>query len=373
MRLRKVHLASIVSYTILPPVLGGQKGIALFCKYISRHSQFTCITTRSNDPKLADGYEVVNLFSGSPLRYINPIYFFSIRKIIRQKQITHILLEHPYFGWLGLLLKWFTGVRLIVHSHNIEGLRWKTLGKWWWKILWHYEKMIHQKADYNFFKQDNDLAYALQHFHLQPGRCLTITYGIEWQTPPAPTEKAAARKLLLQRHAIPAGHHLLLYNGAFNYPPNVKGLERILTQINPVLQKQAGFNYTIIICGKDIPANLSGQSYPNVLFAGFVDDITTYFKGCDVFINAIIEGGGIKTKLVEALGYNLNAVSTTPGAIGIDPAICNGKLQITDDITNGFAETIVAMAGYTADIPEAFFDHFYWDNIARKAARFIEQ
>jgi glycosyltransferase involved in cell wall biosynthesis len=148
---------------------------------------------------------------------------------------------------------------------------------------------------------------------------------------------------------------------------------RILTDINPVLQKQPGFNYTIIICGKDIPAAITAQSYPNVLFAGFVNDITTYFKGCDVFINAITEGGGIKTKLVEALGYNLNAVSTTHGAIGIDPVICHGKLQITDDIATGFAEKIVQLAGYTANIPAEFFDHFYWDNIAQKAARFIEQ
>jgi hypothetical protein len=371
--LHKVHLASIVPYTIFPPVLGGQRAIALFCKYISRHTVFTCITTRSNDPQLAEGYEVANIFSGSPLRYINPFYFFTIRRIIRQKQITHVLVEHPYYGWLGLLLKWFTGIRLIARSHNIEGLRWKTLGKWWWRILWHYEKLVHQKADLNFFMQESDRLYALQHFHLQPGRCITITYGIEWQSPPARSEKDTCRKWLLQRHSIPDNHHLLLYNGAFKYPPNAKGLERILTQINPALRQLPGFNYTIIICGKNIPANLSGQSHPNVLFAGFVDDITPYFKGCDVFINAINEGGGIKTKLVEALGYNLNAVSTTHGAIGIDPAICRDKLQITDDMANGFVKKIVQLAGYTADTPPEFFDHFYWDNIAQKAARFIAE
>jgi hypothetical protein len=353
--------------------LGGQRAIALFCKYISRHTQFTCITTRNNDPQLADGFAVINLFSGSPLRYINPFYFFSIRRIIRQKQITHIQLEHPYYGWLGLLLKWFTGVRLIVRSHNIEGLRWKTLGKWWWRLLWHYEKWTHQQADHNFFMQDSDRLYALQHFHLQPSRCITITYGIEWQTPPARAEKEACRKMLIEQHALPAHHHLLLYNGAFSYPPNLEGLERILDQINPALQKQPGFDYTILICGKNIPAAISRQSYPNVLLVGFVEDITPYFKGCDVFINAITGGGGIKTKLVEALGYNLNAVSTSHGAIGIDPAICQGKLQITDDVANGFAERIVQLAGYTADTPPAFFEHFYWDHIAQKAAQSIEQ
>lgn len=371
MQKKQAHIASLVSYKILPAVLGGQKGIGLFNKYISRHVPFTCITTRSNDPQAAEGYEVLNILSNSAFRYINVFYFFTLRKIIRRRAITHFILEHPYYGWLGLLLKWFTGVSLIVHSHNIEGLRWKMLGKWWWKLLWRYERYVHQQADYNFFIQESDREYAIQHFRLQPQRCIAITFGIEWQTPPSPEEKATCRQLLAHRHGIPDDHCLLLFNGAFKYSPNINGLERILQDINPALQKQPAFKYTILICGADIPAAISAQSYPNVIIAGFVDDITIYCKGADIFLNPITEGGGIKTKLVEALGYNMHAVSTAHGAIGIDPAICNNKLQITDDALNGFAEKIIQLSTYNGTIPPAFYGHFYWGNIAQKAVRFI--
>jgi hypothetical protein len=61
---------------------------------------------------------------------------------------------------------------------------------------------------------------------------------------------------------------------------------------------------------------LKNYADQNIIYAGFVDDISIYFKGADVFINPVSYGGGIKTKLVEALGYNLNAVSTSNGAIG---------------------------------------------------------
>lgn len=372
MKAKQVHLASLASYKILPPVLGGQRAVALFCKYMARYVGFTCITTRNNDPALAEGFEVLPIWSTSATRYINPLPFFTIRTIIRRRQVTHIMLEHPYFGWLGLLLKWFTGVKLVVRSHNIEGLRWKSLGKWWWKILWQYEKYVHKQANYNFFIQDSDRLYAIGHFKLQPQRCLTITYGIEWQTPPSAGEKEAARNELLTKHGIPNDHCILLFNGAFIYPPNLKGLERIIHEINPALQKMGSFKYTILICGKDIPPAISQSSGPNIIIAGFVDDITTYFKGADIFINPITEGGGIKTKLVEALGYNMSAVSASHGAIGIDPAICNGKLQITDDTVHGFAEKIIQLAGNKRDIPPAFYDCFYWDNIAQKAARFLE-
>lgn len=367
-----MKVLGLVSYNILPAKTGGQKDIALFYKYFSRYVQLVCVTTQSNSPAAAEGYEVLNIIPNGITRYANPVHFFTLRSVIRQRGITHLELEHPYWGWLAVWLKWATGVKLIVHSHNIEGTRWKTLGKWWWKGLWLYEKWVHRQADYSFFKQDEDRQYAIHHFKLQPATCLTTTYGIEWNTPPAAGERAAARQQLLQAHGIPVHHRLLLFNGSFNYLPNLNGLQQIIDTINPALQQQRDFPYTILICGKDIPPAIAQGNHANMIFAGFVPDVDLYFKGCDVFLNPVVEGGGIKTKLVEALGHGLNAVSTVNGAIGVDPAICNGKLTLTNDQLHGFAEAVVRAAAYTADTPAGYFQHFYWGDIAHTAARFLE-
>jgi len=367
------HVLSLVSYQFLPARVGGQKGIALFNKFFSRHLKLTCITTKSNDAAAAEGYEVLNILSNSSFRYINPSYFFTLKKLIRKRNITHLLLEHPYYGWLAVMLKWTTRVKLIVHSHNTEGLRWKTLGKWWWKILWYYEKWVHRQADYNFFIQDNDRNYALEHFSLSPASCITVTYGIEWDKPPSAEEKRSAKQLLQEQHDIPPNDTLLLFNGAFDYLPNLNGLKRILDDIAPQLQQKEHFSFTIMICGRNIPADITSKKYPQVVFAGFVDDISVYFKGCDIFLNPVTEGGGIKTKLVEALGHNMNAVSCQNGSAGVDSSICNGKLMITDDDLKSFPDAIVEMAGEKALIPQEFFDHFYWKNITEKAAAFIQQ
>ena len=92
-----------------------------------------------------------------------------------------------------------------------------------------------------------------------------------------------------------------------------------------------------------------------------MDDIGLYLKGADVFLNPIIGGGGIKTKLVEALGYNLNAVSTENGAIGVDPRVCNGKLLIAPDGDwESFCNKVVSASRLRADIPPAFFQNFDW-------------
>jgi polysaccharide biosynthesis protein PslH len=367
-----INVLSIVSYNFLPPKMGGQKGIAFFYNFFSQKVNLTCVTTKSNDSSYVKDYTVLPILSESKFRYINLFYFFSIKKIIKQKQITHLIIEHPYYGWLGILLKTFCNVKLIVHSHNIEALRFKSIGKWWWGILFNYEKLTHKKANYNFFIQDDDKAYAIENFKLDAEKCTTITYGFELSQAPTNLERTEAKTFLQKKHGINDNEKILLFNGTLNYQPNLDALKIILSTINPVLIEKENFGYKIIVCGNKLPAELNSlEGHKNIIYAGFVDDITIYFKGADIFLNPVIEGGGIKTKVVEALGYNLSVISTKSGSIGIPNQITNGKLVTVAD--NNWAEFInnVFTINTNKTIPQEYFDHFYWGSVAEKAVNFI--
>jgi glycosyltransferase involved in cell wall biosynthesis len=367
------NVLCLVSYRIFPAKLGGQKGVALFYKYLSAFHNVTCVTVKSNDPAEAS-YKILNILSNSSLRYINIFYFFTLKKLLRRYNISHLILEHPYYGWLGILLKIFTGVKLVIHSHNIEAYRFKSIGKWWWKILWYYEKFVHQQADLTFCITEEDRQFMIRKFKLHPSACVVITYGIEWLDPPPSSERLAAKSYLRKTYSIKDTSAIYLFNGTLDYLPNLDAVRFILNQINPLLLL-TDLDYKIIICGKNLPVEmneLKAYSDSNIIYAGFVDDISIYFKGADVFINPVTDGGGIKTKLVEGLGYDLNAVSTINGAIGVDPALCNGKLLLSgEDWTNFIAnmQTAITLPNH---IPTKYFEHFSWTNIARKAATAIE-
>jgi glycosyltransferase involved in cell wall biosynthesis len=368
-------ILSIVSYPFLPARVGGQKGIALFNKYFSKYHRLICVTTKKNDPSAAEGYQVLNLLSNSRLRYLNVFYFFLFRRLIREKNASHVLLEHPYYGWLGFLLKRFCGVKIIVHSHNLEGLRWKTLGKWWWWFLWIYEKYTHRMADFNFFIHDESKQYAIDHFRLDPAKCLTMTYGIEWNKLPDKDEIRLDKGRLREQFHLGDKTAIFLFNGAFNYGPNRDALMKIIEIINPLLVKKADFDYRIIICGRDIPVSSNKKDHERIIIAGYVDDIGLFCMGSDVFLNPITEGGGIKTKLVEALAYNLNAVSTASGATGIPTEICNGKLLLCkkEEDWDEFVQLICEATKLKSDTPKAYFDHFYWGYSTQRAAEMIEK
>jgi hypothetical protein len=368
-----MRIVSLVSYPFLPAKAGGQKAVALGTKYLAHHVQLTCVGVRSNDASQVEGYELKSVLSDSPLRYMNVFYFFKLRRIRKETRADLLWIEHPYYGWLAVLLKWFTGIPLAVRSHNIEGIRFRTLGKWWWRLLWQYERFTHRQARFSFFMQEQDRQYAINNFGLKPERCLALPYGIEWQQPPTEAERAAASQKIRAAHNIANDEVVLLFNGAFEYAPNLNALKRILDSIDPLLQKQATFKYRIIICGRGIPSNITENKPAHIIMPGFVDDISLYFKGADLFINPVMEGGGIKTKLVEALGYNLTSVSTASGATGIDPAICNGKLLSTDNDWQTFVSNIIAATRIRATIPREYFEYFYWDNSVKKAVEFMQR
>ena len=367
------NVLSIVTYKIFPPRLGGQKGIALFNQYFSEKENLFCFTIKDNDPSTVS-YKVFNLLSNHRLRYINVFYFGMIKKIIRENNISHVICEHPYYGWMALLLKYFCKVKVIIHSHNIEAERFRTVGKWWWKILWRYEKWVHHKADFTFCITEQDRHYFYNHYNIPYERSTVITYGISWNTVPGNEEKAKAKTQLLEKYSLPSETYLFLFNGTLDYGPNLDGLKNIMDKINPLFIKN-NITYRIIICGKGLPVEMNDlKEYKdqNILYAGFVDDISLYFKGANVFINPVNDGGGIKTKLVEALGYGLNVVSTLNGAIGVDESLCNEKLLLcANQDWQDFSDKMKVALQKSQSVSPAFFQHFYWGNIAEKASKII--
>ncbi|MDE3214370.1 MAG: glycosyltransferase, partial [Bacteroidota bacterium] len=187
-----VNVLSIVSYKILPPKFGGQKGIALFNENLSRHQHLICYTITGNNPSEAS-YEVINEMGTGKFRYINPGYFFTLRRIISDRKITCLVLEHPYLGWLGLLLRRFCGIKLVVHTHNIESERFRSTGKWWWKMLWRYERHTLRSANMVFCISESDREYFISKYGVKPERSAVITYGISWNLCPAALERMVAR------------------------------------------------------------------------------------------------------------------------------------------------------------------------------------
>jgi glycosyltransferase involved in cell wall biosynthesis len=370
----KPKIVSLIPYKILPAQLGGEKGIALFNKYLADHVQITGIATANNDPALATNYEMRNVLVNGKSKYANPFLYFLLRKTIQEKKATHLLIEHPYFGWLAWLIKKTTSVTWVVHSHNIEYMRSKSIGRWWWPALMWYETWVYQKADIVFFISEDDKKHAVDVLRVKAAKSTAITYGIEQAAIPSDISEARAR--IMKMHGISEGEKILLFNGALYHHTNYDALRIILDTINPELLQQP-HPYKIIICGKGLPAEfneLRDYRDKNIIYAGFVGDISIYFKAAQIFLNPIISGGGVKTKAIEAMAMNCTVISTQIGALGLVRSACGEKLQVVADHDwAGFTRLVIAALNKAADTPQAFFDYYYWGSITGKVADILSK
>ena len=365
--MNSLKILTIVPYKFLPAKLGGEKAIAMLYENLGKLVEIKAVSVKDNELKEAKNFKIFNILNNSRIRYVDIFLYFKIRKVLINERSTHLLIEHPYFGWLGILLRKTLSIKFVVRSHNIEFMRSKSIGRKWWLLLKWYEGWVYRNADLNFFISDVDRNYAEDHLKIPPVRNHTLPYGVNISG----IENFQSSKVLIRKkHNIQQSEKILMFNGALYHHTNYDAVRIIIDKVNPILLGSA-IKYKIIICGKGLPISfndLSDYSKDNIIYAGFVDNIKPYFEATDIFLNPILSGGGVKTKAIEALANNCTVVSTKFGALGIRKEVCGSKLRIVDDDDwAAFGQAILKSVDLSADIPKDFFDYYNWDKIVERA------
>lgn len=361
-------LLVIVSYKIFPAHMGGQKGIVHFYEYLQQHHAIRMAVSVDNE-NVPTSYPVERMLFTNQRMAKNLFRLNTLRKSIKENRIDAIIAEHSYTGWIGWLLKKWSGVPFMIHSHNIEASRFRQMGKPGWKAYLNYERWIHRKADFSFFKTEEERQFALEAFSLSASKCGVIPYGINT------IKKVPNAEQKLRKQFGIKNHFIFYFNGTLDYKPNTEALERLIDDINPQLKK-TGIDFIILISGKNLPPQLTEKikRAETIRYLQFVDDVELVYQASTLFLNPVINDSGVKTKLVEALANNCTVVSTRSGATGVPVSLCGEKLVLTEDrdwkaFVNGILEKTMQPA---SNLPEVFFTYFSWSNIAQKAAAHLQ-
>jgi glycosyltransferase involved in cell wall biosynthesis len=367
------HVLSICPYRYLPYTTGGEKYISQFNEHLGAISILHVAGVSENDSSIAKGYQLHHLLGSSRLRYVNFALFFSLKMFIKREGIQTIIVEHPYMGWLGILLKITTQVQMIVHTHNVEYQRFKSLGKWWWWLLKYYEKAVLQHADMIFCISEDDRNTFINILQVNKNKCAIIPFGINIET--APIDKEICKKTVSEQYGFDYKDPLLLFIGSMDYKPNIDALNIILNKINPRLVT-TGIKYNILVAGKGLSDDLKRKiecANHNVTYLGFIEDLDMLVKAADISLNPIESGGGVKTKVIESIGLNTDVVSTKIGATGIDPSMCGQKLRIVE-VNNWdvFSDEIIQkLSEKQTSTPGDFYKTYAWMNIEKKLSKLV--
>jgi hypothetical protein len=91
-------------------------------------------------------------------------------------------------------------------------------------------------------------------------------------------------------------------------------------------------------------------------------------------INPMQTGGGIKTKVIEALANNIKVVSTENGANGIYKDKIGEQLQIVADLDwDQFSKAIGLHLSMATKTEDAFYTYYNWDAITKNMIITLKQ
>jgi polysaccharide biosynthesis protein PslH len=366
-----MKIVSIVWFKVFPATFGGQKGIVFFLRHLSAYLDITCICSRDNIVKGKLPFKIIPLLSKGKFQFINPIVWFNILREIRREKAKVLIIEHPYHAVTGILAKKLLKIKLVLHQHNIEYIRFKEFRNIWWPILKVFENWISKEADLIFFKTLADQENAIRLFQLMPQKTLIVPYGIEIKM-----GNKNARCKIRETYNLPQDSKIFLFAATLDYKPNADAVEHIFSILVPILDSSFA-NYKIIICGRNKIKNfdyLNKLHSKNVIMAGEVNNIDDFYNGADLFINPVITGGGIQTKTMDALSYQLPVVCFENMLAGIPLEFVNSLIfPVNKEDWQKFADNMALIKKESSDSKlSEYIMANSWDAIAQQAAHNIK-
>lgn len=129
----------------------------------------------------------------------------------------------------------------------------------------------------------------------------------------------------------------LLMAGTMSYRPNADGAIWFCREVLPIIREQTPIPISIALVGTGPPQDVQELGYiPEVRHVGPVPAMGPWYEQADIVLAPILEGGGTRIKILEALAHCRPVVSTTIGAHGL--ALTNGRDLLIADRPQPFAQ-----------------------------------
>ena len=300
-----------------------------------------CPPCKSGERQPWENFSLVDVLPARKRKYFS---FSTLRWILRlHKRHDKTIIDYPWFGLYLVPLRVLFGKHYEVRELDIQFLRFRGFRKWYWPLVYVFEYLVCRLSDRLRCISAHDMEAAKRYFKIRADRCI-----VEAFIPDArrfyPSEEYRSR---IREHLGIAGDEVfILFYGKLSYKPNLEAVRLIKEELIPRLNRYEGFRYRVVIVGLNPPRIPD----PRFIYTGFVRFIEQYVQSCDVMINPVILGGGVKTKVLEALACGKPVVSTESGARGIERELYKGRLFVCGDTDWEAFATKVASFSFTLKI-----------------------
>ena len=134
----------------------------------------------------------------------------------------------------------------------------------------------------------------------------------------------------------------ILHIGTMYWPPNIDGILWFLHEVLPLIRIERP-EVLFDIVGANPPKEIIafGEMNKNVHVTGYVEDPSPYLESASLMVVPLRAGGGMRVKILNALGQGLPIVSTSLGCEGI--AVQSGVHLVVADTPPDFASAVIRL------------------------------
>jgi len=222
-------------------------------------------------------------------------------------------------------------MKVVLSEHNVEHRAERMIARSWWPLVYLVERHAVRKADAVIALSREDARELAHDFRRQDVVIIPVGIEISRFTPKWLPSAGDTNSNL------PWAKPRLVFHGDFNHVPNRRALERIVSTVLP--------RVSALVPGTELVAfgrGLAKQTDAGLRYLGFVPDVLEILQGCDVAVVPVLEGGGVKVKILEYLACGIPVVTTNLGnrGLGLTDSV---NAFISDDIEGAFSSAVVAL------------------------------
>jgi polysaccharide biosynthesis protein PslH len=134
----------------------------------------------------------------------------------------------------------------------------------------------------------------------------------------------------------------VVYAGTFSYPPNMTAAQRLVQSIFPAFASQVDEPRMTLVGSRPTRGmHEAARRDPRIAVTGAVEDTAPYLLDATVTAIPLLEGGGTRFKVLEALATGLPVVSTAKGVEGL--GLVPGEHYLNAEADAEFADTLASV------------------------------
>lgn len=306
---------------------------------------------------------------------INKRLIKDIDECIEQNKIDLINIDFPQMGYSLLKCHNLSSIKIVMNLHNIEWQRFEEISK---SFSISGIKRLISRMEADKLKRFEEKIYKKLNFSAFTFVTLEDKKFFEaWMTDIKATLEIIPGGAVY--HPAEVGGielaHKLVFVGVMSNELNPEGALWFVKNILPKIKEKVP-DVEFYIVGKNPIKKLRHLSVPGVYVTGFVDDVSYFYRTASAVVIPILHGGGVKLKLLEAIGYGSIVVSTTMGVKGTN--FENGKHILISDDANEFAEYCIDILlnrdkyeKLRLSALDLFKEQYTWEGIGKKYSDFL--